>query len=346
MVTVPKGEVDLNIKEIAKIAAVSVSTVSRVLNDSTEVKEETREKIIEIMRENNYIPNNSARNLKRINSKTVGLLVDSGYNPFFYEIINIINKELSEKGYSMVTQYMDSRKNDMQVAKEFIKEKRLTALISIGLNIINVDESLFSGIDIPLVSLSSEVAESLKEKLSSVTIDDFKSAYEATEYLINNGHKEIGIITSLSEDEYCGKTRLSGYEKALKDNNIRVKKSYIQSAEYSFQTGYNAMKKLLLKKKIPTAVFVISDIMAIGAIRAAIELDFKVPEDISVIGFDGIDYGKYYTPQLTTVKQPYEYMAIESVNLIMELINDKSKNRHIKFDVKILERESVKKITD
>lgn len=334
----------LNIKSIAKIAGVSVSTVSRVLNDSIEVKEETREKIIKIMHENNYIPNNSARNLKRINSNSIGVLVDGGYNPFFYEIINIINKSIEDYGYSMVTQYIDNKLNDMKIAKEFIKEKRLSGLICIGLDFININKSFLEGIEIPVVVASSAVSPELVEFVSSVNIDDFDAAYKATKLLIDNGHKEIAIIASDSEEDFCGRTRLLAYEKALKDNNIRLKKSYVEFAGYSFDTGYEAMKRILSKKKLPSAVFVISDIMAIGATRACLEAGVCVPEQMSIMGFDGIDYAKYYSPSITTVKQPYEYMAKESVSLVIELINEKSKNRHINFEVKIIERESVKSL--
>lgn len=334
----------MNIKDIAQICEVSVSTVSRVLNDSSEVSEKTREKILNVMKENNYVPNNSARNLKRINSNSIGVLVDSGYNPFFYEIINIINECVREKGYSMITQFMDSRKNDMFTAKEFIKEKRLSGLICVGLDFMNVDKVVFDGIEIPIVAVSSNVSEEILDIVSSVNIDDFESAYKAVNLLIDYGHTEIGIITSKSDKDFCGQTRLLAYEKALKDAGIRIKKTYIEVADYTFETGYQAMKKIALKKKVPSAVFVISDIMAIGAARACAEMGLKIPKDISIVGFDGIDYAKYHVPSITTVKQPFEHMARESVSLIIELINEGSKNRHINFEVKILERESVKNI--
>ena len=337
----------MNIKGIAEIAGVSVSTVSRVLNDSSEVKDITREKIMEIMKEQKYVPNNSARNLKRIDSKSIGVLVDGGYNPFFYEVINIISKDIKEKGYSMVVQYRSRKDKELLTAREFIKEKKLSGLICIGINFLDVDieRSHISDIEVPIVSISAFISKEISKYISSVNIDDFKAAYSATNVLINNGHSEIGIITSDKENDFCGRTRLQAYEKALCDNNLKVKKAYIEFGDYTFETGYKAMERMIKKKKVPTAIFIISDIMAIGAAKACANFGIRVPEDISIIGFDGIEHTKYFHPSLTTVKQPYEYMAAESVSLLMELINDKAKHQHINFDVKIIERDSVKALT-
>lgn len=336
----------MNIKGIAELAGVSVTTVSRVLNDSSEVKDDTREKIIRIMKEQKYVPNISARNLKRIDSKSIGVLVDGGYNPFFYEVINIIGKSIEEKGYSMVVQYGSKRGDELLTAREFVKEKKLSGLICVGINFFDIDirKSHISDINIPLVSVSSFISDTVKDYISSVNINDFKAAYSATKVLIDNKHNEIGIITSDEENDFCGKTRLQAYEKALLDSGLKVKKSYVEFGDYTFEAGYRAMERILSKKKRPTAVFVISDIMAIGAAKACASMGLKVPEDISIVGFDGIEHTRYFHPSLTTVKQPYEYMAAESVSLLMELINDKAKNKHVSFDVKVIERDSVKNL--
>lgn len=334
----------MNIKDIAKIAGVSVSTVSRVLNNSEEVSENTRKNILEIIKEYNYIPNNSARNLKLIKSNTIGVLIDSGYNPFFYELINIINIGLLQKGFNMVAQFMDSRKDSLFFIREFIKEKNLDGLICIGINFNKDDLEIVKTIKIPIVAISSNIAKEYDGYISSINIDDFTSAYDVIKYLIGLGHKDIAVIGSICKKDKCSNLRINGYEKAHKDFNIRLKKTFREFGNYTFETGYSAMKKLLTKKKIPTAVFVISDIMAVGAARACEEMGYKIRDDISIIGFDGIDYTKYYNPPITTIKQPFEYMAKEGVQLIYELVNENGKHKNIIFDTTILERESVKKI--
>lgn len=333
----------MNIKDIAKIAGVSISTVSRVLNNSEEVSENTRKNILKIIKEYNYIPNNSARNLKLIKSNMIGVLVDSGYNPFFYELINIINTGLLQKGFNMVAQFMDSRKDSLFFIREFIKEKNLDGLICIGINFDKEDIKTVRNIKTPIVAISSNIAQECENYISSVNINDFASSYEAIKYLIDLGHKDIAIIGSVCKKDKCANLRMIAYEKAHKDFNIRIKKTFREFGNYTFETGYSAMKKLLMKKKIPTAVFVISDIMAVGAARACEEMGYRVPNDISIIGFDGIDYTKYYNPPITTIKQPFEYMAKEGVQLIYELVNENGRHKNIIFETTILERESVKK---
>ncbi|MGL5067823.1 MAG: LacI family DNA-binding transcriptional regulator [Sarcina sp.] len=333
----------MNIKDIAKVAGVSVSTVSRVLNNSEEVSESTRKNILDIIKEYNYIPNNSARNLKLIKSNTIGVLVDSGYNPFFYELINIMNVGLLNKNLKMVAQFIDSREDSLFFIREFIKEKRLDGLICVGINFSNVDIQIIKNIKTPIVGISSNIPIEFQDYISSINIDDFISTYDAVKYLINLGHKDIGIIGSVSEDDKCGNMRMKGYEQAHKDLNIRLKKTFKEFGNYTFETGYSAMKKLLMKKKIPTAVFVISDIMAVGAAKACKEMGFEIPKDISIMGFDGIDYTKYYNPSITTVKQPFEYMAKEGVQLIYELVSENAKHKNLVFETTILQRESVEK---
>ncbi|MGL5648132.1 MAG: LacI family DNA-binding transcriptional regulator, partial [Clostridium sp.] len=315
-----------------------------VLNNSEEVSENTRKNILDIMKEYNYIPNNSARNLKIIKSNTIGILVDSGYNPFFYELINIINGDLLEKGFHMVTQFMDSRKDDLESIQEFIKEKRLDGLICIGINFIKANEEVIKNIKTPIVAISSYVSEGAKEYISSVNINDFKESYKAVKFLIDKGHREIGIIGSIEKDDSCGNERLRAYKKAQEEAKIRGKKIFIEFGDYTFESGYNAGKKLISKKKMPTAIFAISDIMAVGAAKAFQDIGLEIPKDISIIGFDGIPYTKYYNPAITTVKQPFEYMAKESVNLIYEMVNENGKHKHINFEAEVLERESVKNL--
>ncbi|MGL4452788.1 MAG: LacI family DNA-binding transcriptional regulator [Sarcina sp.] len=334
----------MNIKDIAKIAGVSVSTVSRVLNNSEEVSDSTKENILAIIKEYNYIPNNSARNLKLIKSNTIGVVVHSGYNPFFYELINIINVGLVNKGFNMVAQFMDSNKDSLLFIREFVKEKRLDGLICIGINFSEADIEIIKSINTPIVGISSNISDKVDGYVSNINIDDFASAYDTVKYLEELGHKDIAIIGSISKEDRCGNVRMQGYEKAHKDLNLRTKKSFKEFGNYTFETGYSAMKKLLMKKKVPTAVFAISDIMAVGAARACDEMGYKIPEDISIIGFDGIDYTKYYNPPITTVKQPFEYMVKEGVQLIYELVNENGKHKNIIFETSILERESIKNL--
>ena len=335
----------MNIKDIAKIAGVGVATVSRVINNQDDVKAETRKRVLEVIEKYNYIPNNSARNLKRTSSKNIGVLVDSGHNPFFYEIMNIIGNRIHNLGYSMIVKNNHGFRNDLVAIREFVIEKKLVGIICVGLNLNDAEEDVIKSIDIPIVVVSSNInTENIKNSISSLNIDDYQSAYMTTKLLIDYGHREIGMISVKEENDRCGSLRLEGYKKALEEHGIKFKEEYVEYGSYDLKSGYEAMERLIKGKYMPSAVFIISDIMAIGAMRACRDNCINISKDVSVIGFDGIDYGEYLQPSLSTVKQPFEHMAKESVDLIMELIQGKSKNKHIVFDTEIIERESLSKL--
>lgn len=333
----------VTIKDIAKLAGVGVGTVSRVLNDNPEVRSETREKVLKVIKEWNYIPNNSARNLKRNNTNSIGLLVKGIFNPFFSEIVKIISDNIDEKGYSVILHYNnDPYINDLELAVELAKEKKLVGIICLGGNFSDFNEEILDNLRIPMVLTSVYIEEvKFKDKFSSIGIENSKASYKAVDYLCKLGHKKIGIITTDKTDTIVGPLRIKGYKKALENNNLDFNESLIsKKGYYNFQSGYDAMNELMDNNKGITAVFAISDIMAIGAIKAARAKGYKIPEDISIMGMDGIDYGKYYDPELTTILQPGYEMGRKSVDLLFDLLNNKSEHKHISLDTTLIERES------
>lgn len=335
----------MNIKDVARIAGVGVSTVSRVINNRSEVKDETRERILRVIEENNYVVNNSARSLKIVSSKNIGVLLDGRYNPFFYEIINSISAKIQELGYSMIIKHNNTSESDLVIAKEFVLEKKLAGLICIGVDFTEIKVDVIRSINVPMVLLSSNIDKDIsKNEFSSINIDDLKSAYDATKLFLNYGHKNIAIISARGNDKVCGSLRLKGYKKALIENNISINPEFIEYGEYSFKSGYESMKALLKNKKRPSAVFIISDIMAIGAARACLDEGINIPNDISIIGFDGIENTEYYNPPIATVKQPFKYMGVEGVELLTKLIKDEIENKHIVLPTELITRASIKKI--
>lgn len=332
----------MNIKDIAKLAQVGVSTVSRVLNNHPDVKESTRKKILKIIRESNYIPNNSARILKQHNTKNIGILVKGVFNPFFSEMINIIGKIVNEHGYTMIVHQNDYNiYQDVDTLIAFIKEKRLQGVICLGGNFSDITNESFKEINVPIVLTSvNVVSKQGKEYYSSISIDNIKSADDATTYLINKGHKKIALILGETDDMGVSLRRLEGYKRALIEEEIQIDSELIAVGRYSSKGAYNEVLKLLKKRKDITAIFALSDIMAIGAAKAIIDSGLKIPKDISIVGFDGMDESKYYNPSITTVKQPKKLMAKMSVGLLISLINGEKKNEHILLDTKLIERDS------
>lgn len=329
----------MNIKDIARICGVGVSTVSRVLNNHPDVKKETRDRVLDVIKEYNYIPNNSARILKSNNTNQIGVLVKGVFNPFFSEMVQIIEEKLHSYGYSMILQHYDYKdSNDLGTLVSFIKEKRLSGVICLGGNFEGIKEQYLDHLDVHIVLTSVDKSVAAATNLiSTVNIDNEFAAYKAVKYLINTGHTHIGLLLGDEYDAGIGNKRALGYMKALGEAGIQIKKEYIVVGGYNFDEAYKTTKKLLATQKEITALFAISDIMAVGGCKAAIDSGYRIPEDLSIIGFDGMDIAKYYNPSLTTIKQPQIEMATQSVQLLMELMIKKKKNRHVTLPTQLIE---------
>lgn len=337
----------MNIKDIAALAHVGVSTVSRVLNNHPDVKEETRQRILEIIKENNYIPNNSARILKQSNTKNIGILVKGVTNPFFSEILKYINVEIQKAGYTVILQHYNNRGSDVGTLLGFIKEKRLQGVICLGGNFDEMTDEDLGEVESPIILISVSYHKHAKQKLkkcSTISIDNQKGGYIATEYLINKGHQQIGLLLGEEKDFNIGGERYKGYMLALKEAKLKANEEYVIYGEYECKKAYEETKKLLEKHPEITAIFAISDIMATGAAKASYDLGKKVGRDISIMGFDGMDIAAFYEPSLATIKQPKEEMGKKSVELLFKLLAGKIRNKHIILDVELIEGQSVRSL--
>ncbi|WP_333813355.1 LacI family DNA-binding transcriptional regulator [Muricomes intestini] len=339
------------IKDIARICGVGVSTVSRAINNHPDINPETKEMIMQVIKEHNYIPNNSARNLKRSESKAIAVLVKGITNPFFNDMIGIIEQETQRKKYSFILQRVEENENELDVAIQLVKEKKLKGIIFLG-GIITHSSENFAQLDVPFVLSTSDIVNEEDNKAplwSSVSVDDFAESYKMTDYLCKAGHRKIAIIAATKGDESIGKLRLEGYLKALGDNNIRPDKSIILHMEenkdsYSMETGYRLMKKLLKERDKFTAVYAIADSLAVGACRAITETGAVIPRDCSVAGFDGLEIGTYYNPSLTTIRQPVEEMAKVTIDLLFNIIRKNGQHKKVVLPGELLVRESTQEI--
>lgn len=333
----------MQITDIAKIAGVGVGTVSRVINNHPDVSEKTRAKVKKVIKEHNYVPNNSARLLKMNNTKNICVFVRGIYNPFFSEIIDYIRKEISKAGYFMILQQEDY-KNEIDEIRSMVaiaKENKLKGMISLGAQLYDIDNKLFKDIDIPIVFTSANRLNGKNaEKFSTISIENTYSAYRGIEHLISKGHKKIAILLGNENDKGIGNARFEGYLKALSDNDIKLNDEYVIYGEFNYKNAYDNTSKLLKRDKNITAIFAISDIMAVGAAKAITDNNLKIGEDIALLGFDGMEITKYYSPSISTIEQPKELLAKESINLLLDLINGKSQNKHIVIDTNLIERES------
>lgn len=338
------------IKDIAKICGVGVSTVSRAINNHPDINPETKEKIMKAIKEYGYVPNNSARNLKRVDAKAIAVLVKGISNPFFANMIKVIEMECKKKHYSMELSHIEADEDEVDAALKVVKEKRLRGIIFLGGLFSHSDEKLRK-LNVPFVfSTAGSIPENIsKNQYSNISVDDHKESANMIEYLISLGHKKIAIVVAEAEEESIGKLRLEGYYDALQAHGIEINPNLVcrtrdDMAHFSMENGYLTTKKLIESGEEFTAVYAVADALAIGAIRALLEVGLRVPNDVSVAGYDGIDVSGYISPSLTTIRQPVEDMAKDTVKLLFDIIAGKKEHQHIAYEAELLVRESTKKI--
>lgn len=337
----------VTIKDIARIAGVGVSTVSRAINDDPTINEKTRERVLKICEENHYVPNNSARNLKMTESNTVALLVMGIENIFFTSMFGRFQKELEAKGYDFFLHAVSEWSDAVDVAMELTTEKRLKGIIFLGGQMDHSKEKL-KKMNIPYVLCTvAREGEKFHADLPTVSIDDKAASKTIVEYLIKNGHKRIAIIAGNKADLAIGERRLSGYKHALEDNGIAVDESLIfrQKEEipgYTPENGYAVAKEILASDLKFSALYCTSDLVAMGAYKALNEADVRIPEDVSVVGFDGISLGNFLNPPLTTMVQPRDELITASVEKLVAAMEGEEVSQDI-FEAKLLERNSVKR---
>lgn len=340
----------ITIKDIAKKCGVGVSTVSRAINNHPDINDETKSKILQAIKEYNYIPNNSARNLKRSESNTIAVLIKGISNPFFNNMLKVFETEIQNQKYSFILHRVEEHQNEVDVALQLVKEKRLKGIVFLG-GFFTYSIEKLKQLNVPFVLSTGGVSGKIDlEYYSSVTVDDFKESYKIVDYLCENGHKKIAILAAPQEDESIGKLRLSGYLKALEDRKIAVNKNLIRRGQddtietFSMKYGYEITKELIESNEDFTAIYAISDSMAVGACKAVFDMGKKVPDDYSIAGYDGLDITSYYQPSITTIRQPVEEMAHETIRILFDIINEKLKKEHKTFDGELIIGQSTKKL--
>jgi LacI family transcriptional regulator len=317
---------DANIYDIARLANVSKSTVSRVLNGHSGVSTKTRGRVLKAIEDCTYIPNNSARNLSSHSTQAIVLLVHGINNPFFSRIISLVLERLNleKEPYDIIVQSCELGfgLSMAEAAVSICKEKRPKGIILLG-GYFEENYPSLKSIGLPIVMVSTTVYKTTDRSwFSSITIDDEKEGARMAEYVCRNGHRDIAVI-----GQYY--LREKGMEKVFKQYGANAAAGRLAyDRAYLFKTGYKAARELLKQRKY-TCFVCLSDILAIGAMRAIREKGLRIPEDISIIGFDGIENGGYTYPSLTTFVQPFDEMAEKSVSTLLGLIDSDNPQSHI-----------------
>lgn len=300
---------------------------------------------MKVIKKLNYVPNNSARNLKRSATNNIGIFVLGEYNPFFGEIVASLEHEISSRGYSAIVHFHANENDSVEAAAEFVLEKRLIGLLHLGGLVSKDKESYFEGLNAPIVFISAVFEEGVNKNLfSSLTINDTLATVKVMDYLFNAGHKNIAMIITEKEGRCTSVERYKAYRDSMIARGFSINEALIERGDFSIKSGYEAMEHLLKNNSEISAVFAVNDLMAIGAIKAVFDSGLSVPEDISIVGFDGLEIGHYYNPSLTTIKQPsLEFGQIGS-NLLFDQIEDKKEIKHIVLNTEFVVRESCRKL--
>lgn len=303
------------IHDVAKLAKVSIATVSRVMSGADPVNPKTQQRVQEAMEQLNYRPNGLARNLRSQKTNVIIALVPDIKNPFFSEVIRGIEDGARKEGFNVLIGSTDSDKEKTKEYMALLDESRADGII---LTTTQADQAFLEefAAKSPVVLACEYIPGS---DIPSVSIDNESAARKITKHLIELGHTRIAHIMGPS-NVVLSQARLNGYTQALRQHGIMEDELLIQEGDYTLHSGYLITRKLLSINRIPTAIFAANDEMAIGAMRAIHESGLQVPKDISVVGFDDINISSYVTPSLTTIQQPRYEIGQRSVNMLIKLI--------------------------
>jgi LacI family repressor for deo operon, udp, cdd, tsx, nupC, and nupG len=302
------------VKEIAAAAKVSVATVSRALQRPELVSEKTRERINEVVKRLGYTPNALARNLRTSRTRLIVALLPDIANPFFSEVIRGIEQVAYEKGYSVLLGETQSNLVREQAYADMVAARQVDGMITMFHRVpaIPMDGRL------PLVNACEYVKDSA---ISSVYVDNVAAAEAAIDYLVALGHRDIAFIAGPSSSPICV-DREQGYHLALERAGIAVDPALTAVGDFSIEAGERAIEMFRTQGRTFSAVFCSNDEMAIGAMRALSSAGLRIPEDVSVIGFDDIRFSRYTTPPLTTLSQPKNALGREAMTMLIEILND------------------------
>lgn len=332
---------EVNIKDIAGIAGVSVSTVSRVINDNYPVSKEVRDRVQKVMQELDYRPNAVARSLRMNRTNTVALIIADLSNNFFMGIAKGLENQLSKMGYSLV---IASSGGDICQEKKLIDmlvAKKVDALVvaSADSNPDKLKSCIAQGIPVILV-------DRLLNGISAnqISWNNFESSYQLTELLIKNGHKKIGIINvHLSNSN--GAERLEGFKQALSDYDIPLNKAYISKSNFSEKQAYDSVTEIMSRQDRPTALFCANNVMVEGTLSALQDLNMKIYEDVSLVALGNLNCNKYIQPKITSAVLDSFEMGRKAGDILRDVLAERqSFTAQIRMETKIIEYGSIKRM--
>jgi LacI family transcriptional regulator len=327
-------------KDVARLAGVSTSTVSHVVNNSRFVSDEIRERILKAVADLNYSPSALARSLKINQTRTLGMIVTTSNNPFFAEVVAGVERICYQRGYTLVLCNTEGDPARLSHSLEALLQKRIDGLLLMCTEARSASAEVFGRH--PAVPIVVMDWGPLNSKADRIQDNSALGGYLATRHLIEQGHRKIGLITG-PLDKLPAQSRQHGYRQALDEAGIVFQPEYIVEGDFEFAGGITAMQQLLSLSEHPTAVFAGNDVSAVGVYQALYRAGLSVPQDISVIGYDDIELARYLTPPLTTIHQPQEELCRKAVDTLLERIQGADDEpRLITLEPTLIQRESVR----
>lgn len=307
---------NINIKEVAVRAGVSIATVSRVLNNTNLVKEDTRKHILRVVEDLNYKPSQIARSLSKRKTDTIGLILPDLVGEFFMDVTHNIDAEAYKaKRFTMVSSSHKQR-DMLRTLEEFLNSGRVDGLIMMVPQVEDDMKNFIRKSDKPVVFLNP-IPDS--DEFVTFSINNYQGAFASVEHLISHGYKNIGMIKGPNEN--CeAEDRFLGYQDALIKNKIPYNPDFVVEGDFSSRSGYYGLMRLLSQSVKPDAIFAANDMTALGIYEAARDSNIKIPQDLAVVGFDDIFLTKLISPRLTTVHVPISELSSKAVQYLIKMI--------------------------
>ncbi len=309
----------MTIKDIARLSGCGVATVSRVLNNHPDVSGETRQRVLAVVEENGFQPNNNAKRLKQQAGNSVLILVKGTQNMLFAGLVERLQALLGENDQDASVHYLDEDGDEVGYALRLCRERKPPGILFLGGDLDRFRQG-FGAITVPCVLLTNTAQGLGFGNLSSLTTDDRAAAAQVIGFLAEKGHRHIGVLGGNWACSQISYRRLLGCRERMEQLGLPFEETQCEPCRYSMADAYEAARRLLGRCPELPAIFAMSDVMATGAIRAIRDLGRRVPEDVSVVGYDGVPISDYLVPRLATVRQDTQLLAQRGMELLLRSI--------------------------
>lgn len=328
----------VTISDVAKLAGVSKSTVSHVINETRFVETETKERVLVAIKELNYRPSRIAQSLTTNKTFTIGIIVSDVTNHYFGELIRSIENVLDTQGYSLIVCNTDEQLERERSRLELLTGQQVDAIIAAATSQ-NWDELLITHVkNIPIVFLDRMFDEF--GDYTYVGSNNYAGSYMGVEHLIQHGHERIGILAGFQRLSSM-RERLRGFKDALSNHGIPIRDEWIALSELSVNAGFDATKQLLSMNDRPSALFMNNNLLSLGALTAIGQLGLQIPRDIALVGFDDHPWATVCSPPLTVIRQPVKLLGESAAKMVLELVNNKPlEQKALVLDCQLVVRES------